>query len=112
MLARKIVLPDPENLPTAKSKRTPDKAVALLVSSKLRLPECFIARRLRCMFWAAVPEAAVHKHRQAMLWEQEVGIPKHASVAPPACDAVTAEQRYHRELSGLVAPPSHTGHDV
>jgi hypothetical protein len=64
------------------------------------------------MLWTGVPKAAVDEQHEAIPREHEIGIPEHPCTATPACDAVTAEQRHHRDFGGFVAPASHTGHDV
>lgn len=85
------MLPNALHGPTPFLQRAVDQLVSQFISGELFPPECSVAGGLRRVLRAAVPKAAVHEHREAMLWKHKIGIPEHASVATPASDVVTAE---------------------
>jgi hypothetical protein len=64
------------------------------------------------MFFAAVPEAAVHEDRDALLGENEVGASGDFGVAAPAGDFVFAEKADEDEFGGFVAAGADGTHDL
>ena len=63
MLARKLVFPNPKNLPTLRSQRPRHKTIPLFVRRQFALPERTIVLRLRRVPGAAMPETTVHENR-------------------------------------------------
>jgi hypothetical protein len=47
--------------------------ISNFVSNELCSPEYSVARRLRCVLWASVPEAAVYKNSEALLRKYKIG---------------------------------------
>jgi hypothetical protein len=64
------------------------------------------------MLWAAVPETTVHKNRQPMLWEDEIGIAEYSRAATPSCNAMAPEYFDQRYFRGPVAHTANTRHDL
>jgi hypothetical protein len=50
-----------------------NQAIASLVPNELFSPEYSVARRLRGVLWASVPEAAVYKNSKAVFRKHKVG---------------------------------------
>jgi hypothetical protein len=43
------------------------------------------------MQWAAMPKAAIHKHREPPSWKNEIRFPEEWITATPACDVGFAQ---------------------
>lgn len=104
------MLPHPYHPPTLRLQLPVHPPVPRLVRSQLRRPERNVAFGLRTMLWAAVPEAAIHKHRSLQLRKGEVG-PSGDGVLPArAGDAMRTEQLGERDLPGLGEVVGALGH--
>lgn len=86
-----LVLPDSQHLPARPPQRAVHQPVTLLVPGKLAPPERAVVLGLRFMLWTAMPETAVHKHRELELGKNEVRLAEHFLIPPPAGNAVSAE---------------------
>jgi hypothetical protein len=62
--------------------------VAGFVAREFLSPESTIGCGLRCVLGTAVPETAVHKHRELEFLENEIRFAEHSLIAPPAGDSV------------------------
>ena len=67
-----ITFPDADDTPAGFPQRAVHDQIPLLVRRQLALPERTIVLRLRCVFWAAVPETAVHEKSETHLLENEI----------------------------------------
>jgi hypothetical protein len=62
------------------------------------------------MFWAAMPEASIHKNRGFALAKNEIRSPKNRLIAPPASYVIFSEYFNQGEFSGFVSPASDSRH--
>lgn len=112
ILARKLVFPNPQHSPARLSQCAIHNSVALLVQRKFAPPECSIVLWLCRVLGAAVPEAAVHEHREPRLLESEIWFAEYRLIAPPARDAVPPHQFRQRQFRVLVPASANPGHDI
>jgi hypothetical protein len=73
--APQIVLPDAYHEPSALFQRAVNELVSPFIAGEFTKPELPIIDGHIGVLGAAVPEAAVHKHRQLKLGENEVRLP-------------------------------------
>jgi hypothetical protein len=88
VLAGQFVLPNSKNCPTALTERAIHKSVTSFVTSKFISPESTIGCGLRCVLGTAVPETAVHKHRELEFLENEIRFAEDFLIPSPAGDSV------------------------
>ena len=100
--AAEFVLPNPEDGPAASAQSAIYAAVAGLVALNLLPPKGGVGLGLGAVPEAAVPEAAVHKHRGLQFWENKVRFARQLGASPPARDAVRPENLNQPQLGVLV----------
>ena len=88
-----------------------DFVVALAVAGDFGVPEGAVGFRAAVVFRATVPVAAVDEKCEALRRENEIGLAGEFAVAPPAGDAVGAEDGDEAEFGVLVAGAADAGHD-
>lgn len=109
-MVSQFMLPDPNDPPSASSQCSIYESIPHLVGSKLVRPELPPCRRESRMFRAAVPETAVHKHRDPHLRKNEIRPPKNGLIAPPTGNVVSVHQSHECEFGILVATCSNARH--
>ncbi len=105
------MLPDAEHPPVGRTQSSVHEPVAGDVSGKFVLPERAVAFGLRAVLGAAVPETAVHEHRQFEFWENEVRFPEDFLIPPPAPNLVSPEKFCERNFRVLVSARADARHD-
>ena len=97
------MLPDPEDAPARPAQGPAHQPVARSVPVEFLSPERPVIFGPGAMPGAAVPEAAVHKKRQAQAGEDEIGLAKDRLTPSPAGEAVSAQYFGQRQFRGPVA---------
>ncbi len=85
------MFPNPQHPPAVAPQCPRDQRIAFFISGKFSQPEGAVSLWLRAVLGAAVPETAVHEHRQFEFWENEVRFPEDFLIPPPAGDFVPAK---------------------
>ena len=66
--------------------------VALFVAGDLFAPEFGVLLGLDVAAWTSVPETAIHKHGQSLLWKNEIGLAGQRLMPSPALDAMFSKK--------------------
>lgn len=99
-------------MPTAEAQSPCHLSVASFITGQLVNPEIPIALGDAQVFWASMPETAIHENDKMLLAEREIRSAKERDVSPPARDAGDAQQLRQGELSLLVAAPTNARHHL
>jgi hypothetical protein len=101
-----LVFPNPENSPTVFAKGSANKQITSLVCREFVVPESRIVLGQRPVLWATMPEAAVHKHGNALLWKHEIGLAEFGLISSPSGNLVRSQQAHQCLFCAFVpAPP-------
>ena len=112
MFSRQFVLPDAQHAPAVLAERPCHQPVAGLVPCEFPAPERRVVARLRPMLRAAVPEAAIHEHRQPELGKHEIRFAEHGLMTTPAGDPVLPEDAHQSQFSIFVSAPANVRHHL
>ena len=104
------MFPNAQHAPASSAERAGHQPVAGFVRGKFLSPEGHIVPRLPGVSWATMPEATVHKHREAQSGKDKIRFAEHGPSPPPAGDAVRAEHPNQSEFRILVSMPANPGH--
>ena len=85
------MFPNAQDAPLGPPQGVLHQPVAGLVAGEFLFPKRTVAGRLRPVFGAAVPEAAVHKNREFELWKKEIRFAEDFWMSPPADDFVPSK---------------------
>lgn len=107
-----FVFPNAKHAPVFPAKRAAYDFVTHCISGQLLHPEGTVAGWNVGMLWTAMPEAAIHKHRNPEFGKYEVGFTEDGLMAAPAGDVVTSEELHQGEFRLLVATSANPGHDI
>jgi hypothetical protein len=59
-----------------------------------------------------MPEAVINEYCKALAAENEIGVPRHRLVSPPAGDAGDPQNGRELQLGGFVASRANSSHDL
>jgi hypothetical protein len=104
------MLPNAQDAPASAPQGLVHQPVARAVPLKFFPPEGPVVFGLGRVPGAAVPEAAVHKDRQADLGKNEVGFAKDGLIPPPAGEAVASQRGGQRQLGIPVSVRANARH--
>jgi len=111
VLARKLVLPDPQHTPALFSEFRGYPLVPRHVPRNFRTPVLLIARWHAAVLGTPVPKAPIHKQREFGFVENEIRTACEHNLSPPAEDSVLAQESHENEFSRLVPATPHGPHD-
>ena len=80
--------PNPNHMPAELSQFPVHEQITRLVSKKFATPERAIVFWFGGVPWAAMPETAIHEHRQLDRRKNEIWFAKHRLISPPAGDFI------------------------
>ena len=106
------MFPNAQDSPAAPTQGPVYQPVARAVAIQLPPPKRAIALGHPAMLWATMPEATIHKNRQAGRAENEIGLAKQGLPPPPAGKAVSPEDLGQSQFGVPVAMRADTGHDL
>ena len=86
-----VVFPNADDAPAEFAQLTVYAEIPRLVRGKFLFPKGTIASGDFAMFWATVPETAVHKERQAVPPKKKIRPAENILPPAPAGDAVTTK---------------------
>ena len=89
---RQFMLPNAKHAPARSAEGSIYQNVTGFGSAQLLSPESAVGCRLCGVERTAVPETAVHKHRQPLLPKDEVGLSEEGLMPPPTGQAAAAQQ--------------------
>jgi len=107
-----FVLPNPQHMPTFAPQRICYQPVSLFIPQYFSAPVFPIVDRLPKMFWASVPEAAIHKNSQTMFRKSKIGIAEQVKIPSPARNSISAEDTSEFGFCGFVSFGFNRSHDL
>ena len=102
----KVVLPNPDDPPAIFPQRPIHPFVPRLIPGEFPFPEGPVAGRDVGMFWAGVPEAAIHEQGHPRLPKNKIRLAEDLLIPPPARDAVLPQQQSQRQFRLLIPAPA------
>ncbi len=104
--------PNTDNHPSLLSQSACHQAVTILISTELGCPPLCASLWRRRVLWfrAAVPKAAIHKHRHLFAAKDEIRPPEQPYPTPPSRDPVHPHQRHHPKFRIPVPTPANRRH--
>lgn len=85
------MFPNPKDTPPRPAQSLIHQPVAGLVAREFEMPVCTVAFGFGAMPWAIVPETTVRENGKFEFLENEIWLPQHLLVSPPALDAMLSE---------------------
>jgi len=105
-----FVLPNPDYAPSKSLELLTNFPVTRPVAIQLPLPELPIGRRSSSVCRASVPETPIHKHRDAMLGEDEIWSTENCGTSSPPPNAVHPEDGDQSQFGGRILSAFHACH--
>jgi hypothetical protein len=110
VLARKLVLPNPQHAPPCPAQHSRYENVARPVAGEFLFPERAIAFWLCSVFGTAMPETAVNEHRELEFWKNEIRFAEDLLIPPPTGDFVSPEKFDEGQLGFFVSARANARH--
>ena len=104
------MLPHPQYTPARAPQSVRHNSIARFVCGQLATPEFPVVLRFGRVLRAAMPETAVHKHRELELLKNEVRLAEDFLITPPASDAIRPENFCQRQFRVLVSSSGNPRH--